>query len=153
MKRLITFALAMVLAAPETLSAQPSEASVAIRCEQSASTPVGEAPNLHGNWDLLMAVGESFNFGLLSIGIADGEYGGSLTFWRTAPVVVRRITLTGNDIHLATATPDGDVVFNGRLSASGERMCGTVTYHGGRTFPLVAHKRPSTYRPQPRQPG
>ncbi len=89
------------------------------------------------------------SFGLLSIGLVDGGYGGSLTPVRTAPVVLRRITLTGNSIHMVVASREGDVLFDGTLSARGDRMCGTVTYHGGRTFPMVAQKRPSTYPSQP----
>jgi hypothetical protein len=49
--------------------------------------------------------------------------------------------------------PDGDILFDGTLSAKGDRMCGTVTYLGGRTFPMLAQKRPSTYRWQPRAQG
>ena len=110
----------------------------------------GEAPNLHGNWDFLFDAGGTLNFGLLSIGLIDGAYGGSLTPVATAPVVLRRITLTGDRIHMAVASREGDVLFDGTLSARGDRMCGTVTYHDGRIFPMVAQKRPSTYRSQRR---
>ena len=89
------------------------------------------------------------SFGLMSIGFVGADYGGSLTPARTAPVVLRRITLTGNAVHLVAASREGDVLFDGTLSAAGDRMCGTVTYHGGRTFPMVAQKRPSTYQSQP----
>ncbi len=148
MKSLVTLALAAASAAPAAVAAQPAT-SLAVSCGAGAATARGEAPNLHGAWDFLMAVGGTPNFGLLSIGRVDGDYGGSLSLWRTAPVVVRKIAVTGNSIHMAVATPDGDVLFDGTLSAEGDRMCGTVTYHEGRTFPAVAQKRPSTYQPQP----
>ena len=74
---------------------------------------------------------------------------GSLTPVRTAPVVLRRIILTGNSIHMVAASREGDVLFDGKLSAKGDFMCGTVTYHGGETLPMVAQKRPSTYQSQP----
>jgi hypothetical protein len=63
--------------------------------------------------------------------------------------VLRKISLSGNRIHMVVASTEGDVLFDGRLSAKGDYMCGTVTYHGGETFPMVAQKRPSTYQSQP----
>ena len=148
MIHLMTLALAAAVAAPAAMAAQPVT-PIPVNCDAGAATAGGEAPNLHGNWDFLMDVGGTPSFGLLSIGLVDGGYGGSLTPVRTAPVVVRRITLTGNSIHMVVASREGDVLFDGRLSANGDRMCGTVTYHSGRTFPMVAQKRPSTYQSQP----
>jgi hypothetical protein len=141
-------ALAGALAFPATLAAQPATA-IAVDCAGAAATAGGEAPNLHGNWDVLMDVGGTPSFALLSIGRIDGGYGGSLTPVRTAPVVLRSITLSGRSIHMAVASSGGDVLFDGTLSAAGDRMCGTVTYHGGRNFPMVAQKRPSDYQPRP----
>ena len=150
MRCLMTFALAAIFVAPAAVAAQPAT-SIAVNCGAGAGTATagGEAPNLHGVWDFLMDVGGTPSFGLLSIGLVDGGYGGSLTPARTAPVVLRRIILTGDSIHMVVASREGDVLFDGRLSAEGDRMCGTVTYHGGRTFPMVAQKRPSTYQSQP----
>ena len=149
MKSLMTLALITALAAPAAAAAQPVT-SIPVNCGAGAAAAGGEAPNLHGNWDFLFDAGGTPNFGLLSIGLIDGAYGGSLTPAGTAPVVVRKITLTGDAIHLAVGSREGDVLFDGRLSAKGDRMCGTVTYHDGRTFPMVAQKRPSTYQSQPR---
>jgi hypothetical protein len=148
MKCLMTLALAAAVAAPATVAAQPAT-SIAVNCGAGAAPAGGEAPNLHGNWDFLMDVGGEPSFGLMSIGFVGADYGGSLAPVRTAPVVLRKITLTGNSIHMVVASRDGDVLFDGTLSAKGDRMCGTVTYHGGRTFPMVAQKRPSTYQSQP----
>lgn len=141
-------------------AAVPAAASEAVymRFEcGAAAAEGGEAPNLHGNWDFLMAVGGEASFGLMSIGFVGDAYGGSLAPVRTAPVVVRSITLTGNAIHMVVASRDGDVLFDGTLAANGNRMCGTVTYHGGASFAMVAQKRPSTYRSAPqaerRQPS
>jgi len=96
-----------------------------------------------------MDVGGEPSFGLMSIGFVGADYGGSLAPVRTAPVVLRSITLTGNRIHMVVAAREGDVLFDGTLSANGNRMCGTVTYLGGQTFPMVAQKRPSTYQSPP----
>ena len=146
MKCLKILALVAAFAAPAAVAAQPAT-SIAVSC--GAGVAGGEAPNLHGNWDFLMDVGGEPSFGLMSIGLVDGGYGGSLAPVRTAPVVLRRITLTGNSIRMVVASREGDVLFDGRLSSKGDFMCGTVTYHRGETFPMVAQKRPSTYQSQP----
>ena len=85
----------------------------------------------------------------MSIGFVGADYGGSLAPARTAPVVLRKIALKGSIVHMVVASREGDVLFDGTLSAKGDFMCGTVTYHGGETFPMVAQKRPSTYQSQP----
>ena len=148
MKRLMTFALAAAMAAPAALATQPA-ASTALNCDAGAAQAGGDAPNLHGHWDFLMVPRGTPSFGLMSIGFVGADYGGSLAPARTAPVVLRRITLTGNNVHMVVASREGDVLFDGRLSAKGDFMCGTVTYHGGEAFPMVAQKRPSTYQSQP----
>ena len=148
MKCLMTLVLAAALAAPATVDAQPAK-PVALTCDAGAAATGGEAPNLHGHWDFLMVPRGTASFGLMSIGFVGADYGGSLAPARTAPVVLRRIELTADRIHMVVASREGDVLFDGRLSAKGDFMCGTVTYHGGETFPMVAQKRPSTYQSQP----
>ena len=157
MKRLMILALAAALAAPAAVDAQPARAalaaqpatSIALNCDSGAAAAGGEAPNLHGHWDFLMVPRGMASFGLMSIGFVGADYGGSLAPARTAPVVLRQISLTGNAIQMVVASREGDVRFDGRLSAKGDLMCGTVTYHGGETFPMVAQKRPSTYQSPP----
>lgn len=149
MRPLIMLALAAAFAAPAAVHAAPPAASIAMTCDAGPEVAGGEAPNLHGNWDFLMAPQGAPSFGVLSIGYVGAEYGGALVPVRTAPVVLRKITLTGSRIEMVVASAEGDVTFNGRLSAKGDFMCGTVTYHGGATFPMVAQKRPSAYRSQP----
>ncbi len=148
MKRLMTLALAAGFATPAAAAAQPAT-SIAMTCDAGAAKAGSEAPNLHGHWDFLMVPRGTPSFGLMSIGFVGADYGGSLAPVRTAPVVLRKITLTGNTVHMIVASREGDVLFDGRLSAKGDFMCGIVTYHGGETFPMVAQKRPSTYQSQP----
>jgi hypothetical protein len=148
MKCLMTLALAATFAAPAAVAAQPAT-SVDVNCNAGAATSGAEAPNLHGHWDFLMVPRGTPSFGLMSIGFVGADYGGSLAAVRTAPVVLRKISLAGNSIHMVVAAREGDVLFDGRLSAKGDLMCGTVTYHGGETFPMVAQKRPSTYQSPP----
>jgi hypothetical protein len=148
MKRLSTLALtAAVLATPAGAIAQPVQA-ITVNCGTEAPER-GEAPNLHGTWDFLMDANGTPNFGLLSLGYVGKEYGGSLSLWSTAPVVLREYTVTGSKFHMAVASPDGDVLFDGVLSAKGDRMCGIVSYHGGRKFAALARKRPMTYQSLP----
>jgi len=148
MNRMMTLALAAALTAPAAVAAQ-SPAPIALNCDAGAAPSVGETPNLHGHWDFLMLPRGTPSFGLMSIGFVGADYGGSLAPVRTAPVVLRRSKLNGNSIHMVVASREGDVLFDGWLSAKGDFMCGTVTYHGGETFPMVAQKRPSTYQSPP----
>jgi hypothetical protein len=148
MKCLMMLALVAAFAAPAALTAQPAP-PIAVTCDAGAAAADGEAPNLHGHWDFLMVPRGIPSFGLMSIGFVGTDYGGSLAPSRTAPVVLRKVSLTGNSIHMVVASTEGDVLFDGRLSAKSDYMCGTVTYHGGETFPMVAQKRPSTYQSQP----
>jgi hypothetical protein len=145
MKFLMPLVLAAALAAPSAAEAQPAT-SVALNCDAGAAQAGAEAPNLHGHWDFLMVPRGIPSFGLMSIGFVDADYGGSLAPVRTAPVVLRNVALNGNSVHMVVASREGDVLFDGRLSAKGDFMCGTVTYHGGETFPMVAQKRLSTYQ-------
>ena len=148
MKCLTWLALAAAFVAPAALAAPPST-PIAVNCDAGPAKVGGEAPNLHGHWDFLMVPRGMPSFGLMSIGFVGADYGGSLAPVRTAPVVLRKITLTGNIVHMVVASREGDVLFDGRLSSKGDLMCGTVTYHGGEAFPMLAQKRPSTYRSQP----
>jgi hypothetical protein len=148
MQPLMTLALAAALFTPAAAKAQTAP-SIAVNCQAGAPMAGGEAPNLHGQWDVRMVPRASASFGLLSIGFVGADYGGSLSFARTAPVVVRKIALTGNAINMVVASREGDVLFDGKLSPKGDFMCGTVTYHGGEQFAMVAHKRPSTYQSVP----
>lgn len=148
MKRLMTFALACSAVAPQAIAAQPVTA-VAMTCDAGSANRSSDTPNLHGHWDFLMVPRGMPSFGLMSIGFVGADYGGSLAPARTAPVVLRNVVLTGNRIHMVVASREGDVLFDGNVSAKGDFMCGTVTYHGGETFPMVAQKRPSTYQSPP----
>ena len=147
MNRIIACLALASAALPEPASAAATP--VAMSCDAGPAPAGGEAPNLHGHWDFLMVPRGLPSFGLMSIGFVGADYGGSLAPARTAPVVLRKVTLTGNNIQLVVASREGDVLFDGKMSAQGDFMCGTVTYHGGETFPMVAQRRPSTYQSQP----
>lgn len=140
----------MTLVVAAALATQPKPApQIAMTCDAGDAAPGGAPANLHGQWNFLMIPRGSPSFGLMTIGFVGADYGGSLAPARTAPVVIRTISLTGNTIHMVVAAREGDVLFDGKLSGKGDYMCGTVTYHGGETFPMVAQKRPSTYQSPP----
>ncbi len=147
MIRVMTLALAACFAA-SALCAQPAP-SIGLNCQAGSAAAAAEAPNLHGHWDFLMVPRGIPSFGLMSIGFVGADYGGSLAPTRTAPVVLRAVTLTGNVVRMVVASREGDVRFDGKLSPKGDLMCGTVTYHAGETFPMIAHRRPSTYLSPP----
>ena len=148
MKRMMTLVLVASCAAPAAVAAQPAP-SIAVTCDAGVGAADGEAPNLHGHWDFLMVPRGIPSFGLMSIGFVGADYGGSLAPARTAPVVLRSVTLNGDRIHMVVASREGDILFDGNISAKGDYMCGTVTYHEGEKFPMVAHKRPMTYQSPP----
>ena len=147
LKYWMPMAMAALFAVPAAVAAQPT-GPITVNCDVSAMSAAaehGETPNLHGIWDFLMVPRGIASFGFLSIGFVGAEYGGSLVPVRTAPVVLRKIILTGRRIQMIVASGEGDVRFDGSLSAKGDLMCGTVTYHAGESFPMLAQKRPSTY--------
>jgi hypothetical protein len=141
-------ALIAAAVAPSHVVAQPA-APLALTCDAGAAAAGGEAAYLHGHWDVLMVPRGMPSFGTMSIGFVGADFGGSLSPARTAPVVLRKITTTGRGVQMLVASREGDVRFDGRLSAKGDYMCGTVTYHSGETFPMIAQKRPSAYPSQP----
>lgn len=148
MKRTLTLALLAALTFPAGAAAQPP-APLTLACDAGIVPAGAEAPNLHGHWDFVMVPRGLPSFGLMSIGFVGADYGGSLAPTRTAPVVLRKVSLEGNAIHMVVASREGDVLFDGKLSAKGDFMCGTVTYHSGDTFPMIAQKRPSAYQSPP----
>ena len=111
-----------------------------------AAAPGGE-PDLAGLWDFHMDVGGVPSFGLLTLGRLDGRYAGTLTPVRTAPVIVRSLAVSGRTVRMVVGSAEGDVAYDAVLSGAGDRMCGTVTYHGGRLYPMVAQRRPQRAGP------
>ena len=145
MDRCLFLGLAILVAASMPTSAKSADATM-VTCNAGPVSAGGETPNLHGQWDFLMVPRGQPSFGLMTIGFVGSDYGGSLAPTRTAPVVIRKVELTGHAIKMVVASREGDVLFDGNLSAKGDYMCGTVTYHGGEKFPMIAHKRPMAYR-------
>lgn len=145
MNRLILLALAAYTALP-SFTASLQAAPVSLTCDAGENVDPAEPANLHGHWDFLMVPRGTPSFGLMSIGFVGSEYGGSLAPTRTAPVVLRGITVTGWSVRMTVASREGDVFFDGKISSKGDFLCGTVTYHGGEKFPMIAHKRPMVYQ-------
>lgn len=138
-QRLFACALMLVTAVPGAGLAQDATV-LKTTCGPSAAAPAGE-PDLTGLWDVYMDVGGTPSFGLLTVGRLHGHYAGTLTPVRTAPVVVRSLTVSGQTVRMVVGSREGDVIYNAALSGAADRMCGVVTYHGGLLHPMVAQRR------------
>lgn len=142
--RLSVCALMLVTAIPLAGYAQDTTV-LKTTCAQGPSgvavAPAGEA-DLSGLWDFYMDVGGVPSFGLLTVGRLEGRYAGTLTPVRTAPVVVRSLTVTDQKVQMIVGSREGDVTYDAVLSGAADRMCGIVTYHGGLLYPMVAQRRP-----------
>lgn len=150
----LSAALLVALATGQAVGARPHSVTIELNCSRSAPTDRSSATSrdLSGLWDFLINVNGTPTFGLLSLGAVDGAYAGSLTPASTAPVAVRKLTISGEAVHMEVAFREGDVLFDGKLSPGGDVMCGTVTYHGGRSLPMISRRRPPiTPPPQQRQ--
>lgn len=142
-------ACAFMLAAAVPVAGHAQDATVLnTTCAQgpsgaagAAGAPAGE-PDLSGLWDFYMDVGGVPSFGLLTVGRLDGRHAGTLTPVRTAPVVLRSLTVTDRKVRMIVGSGEGDVTYDAVLSGAADRMCGVVTYHGGHLYPMVAQRRP-----------
>lgn len=142
--RLLACALMLVTAAPAAGFAQDATV-LKTTCPREPSPAPGAAarePELSGLWDFYMDVGGVPSFGLLTIGRLDGRYAGTLTPVRTAPVILRSLTVSDRNLRMVVGSAEGDVTYNAVLSGPGDRMCGIVSYHGGQLLPMVAQRRP-----------
>jgi hypothetical protein len=138
----------LALAAAAAPAAAEVSVSMRFACPPPTAVP-SQPPELPGLWDLVMDVGGTPSFGLLSLGMADGKLAGSISL-NAGVAVVRSLTLDGQAVTLVVTTGEGDVRFDGTLTADGKRMCGIVTYHGGQKLAMVAQKTPG---PRPRDAG
>lgn len=136
--RIFAFALMLAIGAPAAGAAQEATL-LKTTCARENLGP-GE-PDLAGLWDVYMDVGGVPSFGLLTIGRLDGRYAGTLTPVRTAPVILRSLSVSGSKVRMVVGSGEGDVTYDAALSGAGDRMCGIVAYHGGQLLPMVAQRR------------
>jgi hypothetical protein len=137
----------LVLPFPTYAHAQAGPVPVAA-CTASAPDPSAareSARDLAGLWDFRIDMGSAVATGTMALGHMDGAYAGALTPDATNTVAIRKLTVTGDSLHMSVASREGEVLFHGRLLGAGDTMCGIVTYHGGVRFPMTA-----TYRPRVR---
>jgi hypothetical protein len=137
--------LAALVSAPAT--AQNAPAAPCAR--YTVSTPA-TAPDLQGVWDFVMDTGPQLSRGTMALGPIDGAWAGSLTPYATNSLAIRKLTLDGAAVKMVVASREGDVVFTAGLFEGGAMMCGTVAYHGGRIYPMIARQRPALVYPRPR---
>lgn len=129
----------MALAAACVPAVACHAAPLAFTCDTQKPDGVLSA-DLAGLWDVLMAVEDFPNFGLLSLGKVGEGFGGSLSL-SAGVVVVTSLEVNGDGVTMVVASGEGDVRFDGSLAGDGKRMCGTVSYHGGRKFEMIVQKR------------
>ena len=134
------FIAGVALASAAVPAAASEAATMRFECPASPAKP-GQSPELSGLWDTVMDVGGTPSFGLLSLGTSGNELAGSLAL-NAGVVVVRSLKFDGLKVAMIVASREGDVRFDGTLASDGKRMCGIVSYHGGRKFEMIAQKRP-----------
>lgn len=143
--RLFACALMLITTAPAVGLAQDATVLKTTCAKDSspaaAAAAAASGPDLTGLWDFYIDAGGIPSFGLLSVGRIDGRYGGTLTPVRTAPVILRSLTVNDVNVRMIVGSREGDVRFNAVLSGAADRMCGVVAYHGGLTYPMVAQRR------------
>ena len=130
----------IALASAAVPAAASEAATMKFECRVATTTAV-KSPDLSGSWDMVMDVGGNPSFGLLSVGRSGTALAGSIAL-NAGVAVVRSLTLDGRTVAMIVTTGEGDVRFDGSLASDGKRMCGIVTYHGGRKYEMVAQKRP-----------
>ncbi|NNM77403.1 hypothetical protein HJG53_10850 [Sphingomonas sp. ID1715] len=138
----------LVLAASLVTAPALGQEAPAQPCARFAAFAPTKAPDLQGLWDFVMDAGPQLSRGYMAIGPIDGGWAGSLTPYSNNSLAIRSVTVDGTAVKLVVASREADVTFTGQLVEGGTMMCGTVAYHGGRIFPMIARHRPHlVYRP------
>ena len=136
-------ALATILSASGTASAQPTRSTAATPPVQAAAnaTTLGGGPDLQGLWDFTMRVGDRSSPGFFALGPVERGWAGSLTLYLTNTLAIRALTVDGDSVRMVVASREGDVRFLARLTDDGRTMEGIVEYHGGARLPMTATRR------------
>ena len=117
-------------------------ATMRFECAEPVAAPA-QVPDPSGSWDMVMDVGGTPSFGLLSVARAGVDLAGSIAL-NAGVVVVRSLKISADrTVAMIVASDEGDVRFDGELAPDGKRMCGIVSYHGGQKLEMVAQKRPA----------
>ena len=117
-------------------------ATMRFECAEPVAAPA-QVPDPSGSWDMVMDVGGTPSFGLLSVARAGVDLAGSIAL-NAGVVVVRSLKISADrTVAMIVASGEGDVRFDGELAPDGKRMCGIVSYHGGQKLEMVAQKRPA----------
>jgi hypothetical protein len=111
-------------------------------CASGSDRHLRLAPDLSGDWSFQVEVApDRVTHGAMSLAPEGADYTGSLTTDQGDDVLrIRRFTLKGEAVEIIVESPDGDVIFFGDLDQTGRAFNGTVTYHNGQSYPMVAIK-------------
>ena len=101
------------------------------------------APDLQGTWTFKVPTAAGTTNGVIRLSGPDGRLGGSLTTDQGEEVLpIRAVEQDGRRLRIVVGSPQGDVVFTGRLDADASAFDGVVVYHTGQSFPMSGRRQP-----------
>lgn len=111
-------------------------------CAGSTQRSTRGATDLSGGWTFEVPTGKTTAHGAITLKTDGAGYQGSLTTDQGNEVLpVKSLTLRGSEMRLVVNSPNGEVVFEGRLSDDQQTFDGIVTYHNGQRFPMSGHRK------------
>ena len=111
-------------------------------CTATQERGLARDPALAGDWVFEVPTGNAVVQGAMTLASEDGAYTGTLTTDQGAAVMpVRSVALHDDALRLEVESPNGDVVFVGKMDAARQRFEGEVTYHNGQRFPMRGWRR------------
>jgi len=124
MRRIAALALALSVASLGLLATRPGLASPA------------DAPDVNGNWKLVIIPGADIDFAIFEVKATDGKIAATINaaFPALGPVKTAEGTLDGDKIMIQIVAPGDPTSFKGTLDKDGKRARGAVKFRGS-TYP------------------
>ena len=99
-----------------------------------------QPPGLQGTWTFKVPTAAGVTNGVIRL----DSVGGSLTTDQGDEILpIRAVEQDGRRLRIVVGSPQGDVVFTGRLDADAEAFEGVVVYHTGQSFPMSGRRQPN----------
>lgn len=118
--------------------------AAAVLLTACATAPPPQPVSLRGTWTFQVPTAAGVTNGVMRIEGPEERLGGTLTTDQGDEVLpLRAIEQGGDGLRIVVGSPQGDVVFSGRLGADGASFEGVVVYHTGQSFPMSGRRRPS----------
>lgn len=110
-------------------------------CASAPDSRVPLASDLSGAWRFEVDIGRSTTVGAMQLTGDRNVYKGTLTTNQGSNVLtIRSVVITDLAMVMTVDSPNGEVVFRGRLDADKRSFTGTVTYSNGQAFPMVGRR-------------